>query len=88
MLLGSGTSNEISNSQSHPGLLHHNLYVDNLSTYTSLDMIYYGLVAMARSMAVQYADGLANVEFWKESLYWYNLYGKVEIMHYYCHNFT
>ena len=51
-------------------------------------MIYYGLVAMARSMAVQYADGLANVEFWKESLYWYNLYGKVEIMHYYCHNFT
>ena len=44
-------------------------------------MIYYGLIAMARSMAIQYGDGLANVEFWKESLYWYNLFGKVVMMH-------
>ena len=44
-------------------------------------MIYYGLIAMARSMAIQYGDGLANVQFWKESLYWYNLFGKVVMMH-------
>ena len=51
-------------------------------------MIYIGLIAMARAMAVQYGDGLTNVEFWKESLYWYNLYGKVEIIHKYRHYFS
>ena len=46
-------------------------------TFNSSDMIYYGLIGLARAMAIRYGDGLANVEFWKESLYWYNLHGKV-----------
>ena len=41
------------------------------------DMIFNGLMYMARYMACQYADGLSNVNFWKSDMYLYNLKGKV-----------
>ena len=40
-------------------------------------MIYYALMLGARNLAIQYGDGIANVEFWKENMYWYSLFGKV-----------
>ena len=40
-------------------------------------MIFYGLVYMARDLSLKYGDGLANNEFWRESLYFYNRFGKV-----------
>ena len=41
------------------------------------DMIFFGLVYMARGLALQYGDGLSNNEFWRESIYFYNRFGKV-----------
>ena len=32
---------------------------------------------MARSIAIQYGDGCAAIEFWRSSLYFFNLFGKV-----------
>ena len=40
-------------------------------------MIFFGLVYMARGLALQYGDGLSNNEFWRESIYFYNRFGKV-----------
>ena len=41
------------------------------------DMTFFGLVYMARGLALQYGDGLSNNEFWRESIYFYNRFGKV-----------
>ena len=40
-------------------------------------MTFFGLLYCARALATQYGDGEALLEFWKESLYWYNRLGKV-----------
>ena len=44
------------------------------------DMIFFGLHHMARVLAIQYGDGLANNAFWLSDMYWYNLLGKVHQM--------
>lgn len=41
------------------------------------DMTFYGLVYMARDLSLKYGDGLSNNQFWRESLYFYNRFGKV-----------
>ena len=40
-------------------------------------MTFFGLLYCARALATQYGDGEVLLEFWKESLYWYNRLGKV-----------
>ena len=34
----------------------------------------------ARALAIQYGDGEALVEFWKDCLHWYNLRNKVQCL--------
>ena len=45
------------------------------------DLVFYGLHHMARGLAIQYGDGLANNAFWLSDMYWYNLLGKVNKTH-------
>jgi hypothetical protein len=47
------------------------------SKFSSLDMIYEGLKLQARRLALQYGDGLALAEFWKDGLHYYNRHKKV-----------
>ena len=42
-------------------------------------MVFFGLTWMARGLAIQYGDGLANNAFWLSDMYWYNRFGKVNI---------
>ena len=42
-------------------------------------MIFHGVTFLARGLAIQYGDGLANNAFWQAHMYFYNLLGKVEI---------
>ena len=49
----------------------------NIFEYSPPDMTFFGLLYCARALATQYGDGEALLEFWKESLYWYNRLGKV-----------
>ena len=49
---------------------------DELLTYR-LDMIDSGVMLIARHKALEYGDGEAVVEFWRDSFHIYNLQGKV-----------
>lgn len=49
----------------------------NILEHSPPDMTFFGLLYCARALATQYGDGEALLEFWKESLYWYNRLGKV-----------
>ena len=62
-------------------------FVTFLSRYTAApadlyipDMIHYGLIFEGRALAIQYGDGECLVEFWRDSLHWYNLRCKVQCM--------
>ena len=44
------------------------------------DMIHWGIIFEARALAIQYGDGECLVEFWRDSLHWYNLRKKVQLI--------
>ena len=44
-------------------------------------MTHYGVMWMARALAIQYGDGHSINAFWQASQFWYNRLGKVDNYH-------
>ena len=48
-------------------------------TFTFPDSLHWGVIFMARALAIQYGDCDSLVQFWADAMHWYNRLNKVSI---------